>query len=98
MSIIQSIRDKAAWLVFGVIAVSLVGFLLMVAVGGGGRGVFGRHSTTVGNINGRKVEYLDFEKKRAMLQKQYEASGYPVNEMTQQNIQEQVWNQYVEEA
>ena len=32
MSIIQKIRDKAAWLVFGLIAVSLIGFLLMDAV------------------------------------------------------------------
>lgn len=64
MSIIQSIREKAAWLVFGVIAISLVGFLLMDAVGGGGRGVFGGQSTTIGNINGRKVEYVDFEKRK----------------------------------
>ncbi len=31
MSILQQIRDKAAWLVFGLIALSLVGFLLMDA-------------------------------------------------------------------
>ena len=33
MSIIQQIREKAAWLVFGVIALSLIGFLLMDAFG-----------------------------------------------------------------
>ena len=32
MSIIQSIREKAAWLVFGVIGISLIGFLLMDAL------------------------------------------------------------------
>ncbi len=37
MSIIQKIRDKAAWLVFGLIAVSLIGFLLMDARSIGGR-------------------------------------------------------------
>jgi peptidyl-prolyl cis-trans isomerase D len=98
MSIIQSIRDKAAWLVFGVIALSLIGFLLMDAVGGGGGGIFGGNSTTIGKINGRKVEYVDFENKKAALTRQYEESGYPINEMTQQNIQDQVWNQYVEET
>src|SRR5688500_14074148 len=98
MSIIQSIRDKAAWLVFGVIALSLLGFLLMDAVGGGGGGIFGGNNTTIGKINGRKVEYVDFENKKAALTKQYEESGYPINEMTQQNIQDQVWNQYVEET
>src|SRR5687767_4248503 len=98
MSIIQSIREKAAWLVFGIIGISLIGFLLMDAFQGGGGGIFGGNSTTVGKINGRKVEYADFENKRAALTTQYEQSGYPINEMTQQNIQEQVWNQFVEET
>ena len=98
MSIIQQIRDKAAWLVFGVIALSLIGFLLMDAfVGRGGGGIFNRRSTTVGSVNGSKIEYADFEKRRKGMEDQYRASGYPVNEMMQQNIQEQVWNQFVEE-
>ncbi len=98
MSIIQQIRDKAAWLVFGVIALSLMGFLLMDAfVGRGGGGMFSRRSTSVGSVNGSKIEYSDFEKRRKSMEDQYRASGYPVNDMMQQNIQEQVWNQYVEE-
>ncbi|MBE7173733.1 MAG: SurA N-terminal domain-containing protein [Williamsia sp.] len=98
MSIIQQIRDKAAWLVFGVIALSLLGFLAMDAfVGRGGGGMFGRRSTTIGSVNGSKIELSDFEKRKKGMEDQYRASGYPVNEMMQQNIQEQVWNQYVEE-
>ncbi len=98
MSIIQQIREKAAWLVFGVIALSLMGFLLMDAfVGKGGRGMFSSNSTTVGIINGEKVDYIGFEKKKKNMEDQYKASGYPVNEMMQQNIQEQVWNQYIED-
>ncbi len=99
MSIIQKIREKAAWLVFGVIGLSLIGFLLMDAsVGGGGQGLFNSRSTTIGKINGEKVDYIDFEKKKKLVEEQYKASGYPVNEMMQQNIQDQVWNQYVEES
>ncbi|MEJ7767996.1 MAG: peptidylprolyl isomerase [Chitinophagaceae bacterium] len=99
MSIIQQIREKAAWLVFGVIALSLVGFLLMDAfVGGrGGGGMFNNTSTTMGSVNGQDIEYVDFEKKKKLVEDQYKASGYPVNEMMQQNIQDQVWNQYIEE-
>lgn len=99
MSIIQNIREKAAWLVFGVIALSLIGFLLMDAfVGrGGGGGMFNSTTTTLGSINNDKIEYVDFEKKRKLVEDQYKASGYPVNEMMQQNIQDQVWNQYIED-
>lgn len=99
MSIIQNIREKAAWLVFGVIALSLIGFLLMDAsVGGrGGGGMFSSTTTTLGSINGDKIEYVDFEKKRKLVEDQYRSSGYPVNEMMQQNIQDQVWNQYIED-
>jgi peptidyl-prolyl cis-trans isomerase D len=98
MSIIQQIREKAAWLVFGVIGLSLIGFLLMDAfVGGSGQGMFSGNSTVVGSVNGEKVNYLDFERKRRQVEEQYKASGYPVNEMMQQNIQDQVWNQYIED-
>lgn len=69
MSIIQNIREKAAWLVFIVIALSLIGFLLMDAfVGGrGGGGMFSGGSTTLGSINGEKVDYVDFEKRKVWL-------------------------------
>lgn len=98
MSIIQKIREKAAWLVFGVIGLSLLGFLLMDAfVGRGGGGMFRGQTTSLGSVNGNKIEYADFAKKKASLEAQYRQSGYPVNEMMEQNIQEQVWNQYIED-
>ncbi|MEJ7738897.1 MAG: peptidylprolyl isomerase [Chitinophagaceae bacterium] len=98
MSIIQQIRDKAGWLVVGIIALSLVGFLLMDAfVGGGGRGISGGQTSTVGIVNGKDIDYVDFEKRRKQVEDQYRSGGYPINEMMQQNIQDQVWNQYIEE-
>ncbi len=99
MSIIQKIREKAAWLVFGVIALSLIGFLLMDAfVGGRGQGMFSGNTTTIGTINGDDVDYVDFEKRKRLVEDQYKAQGYPMNDMMQQNIQEQVWGQYIEES
>jgi len=97
MSIIQTIRDKAAWLVFGLIALSLVGFLLMDAFVGKSR-LFGTRSTTVGVINGEKIEYTQFQKSVADQEEQYKGRGYPVNEAMQQTIRDNVWKQMIEEA
>lgn len=97
MSIIQKIREKAAWLVFGLIALSLIGFLLMDAFVGRSR-LFGNRSTTVGVINGQKIEYNDFQKMVSQQEDQYKSRGYPVNEGMQQNIRDNVWRQMVEDA
>jgi peptidyl-prolyl cis-trans isomerase D len=95
MSIIQQIRDKAAWLVFGLIALSLVGFLLMDAFVGRSR-MFGGNSNTVGAVNGVKLDYVGFEKKVTEREDQYKAQGYSVNDMTQQNIRDGVWKEFVD--
>jgi len=96
MSILQTIRDRAAWLVFGLIALSLVGFLLMDAFVGRSR-LFGNRSTVVGTINGQKVEYDDFERQVSSQEERYKAQGYPVNDAMQQNIRDEVWRQMVED-
>ncbi|HEX4851038.1 MAG TPA: SurA N-terminal domain-containing protein, partial [Puia sp.] len=97
MSIIQQIREKAAWLVFGLIALSLVGFLLMDAFVGRSR-LFGGSSNTVGEVDGKKLDYIDFQKQIAEKEDQAKSQGYPVNEAIQQNIKEEVWNDFVEES
>ncbi|MDO6433347.1 SurA N-terminal domain-containing protein [Flavitalea sp. BT771] len=97
MSIIQQIREKAAWLVFGLIALSLIGFLLMDAFVGRSR-LFGNRSTTVGTVNGEKIEYNDFQRLVSLQEEQYKRSGYPMNEGMQQNIREGVWRQMIEDA
>jgi peptidyl-prolyl cis-trans isomerase D len=97
MSIIQVIRERAAWLVFGLIALSLVGFLLMDAFVGRSR-MFGNRSTVVGVINGEKIEYTAFQKQVSNQEEQYKAQGYPVNEAMQQNIRDGVWKQMIEDA
>ena len=96
MSIIQKIREKAAWLVFGLIALSLIGFLLMDASVGKSR-LFGNKSTVVGSVNGEKIEYNDFQKLVSLQEENYKRNNYPVNEAMQQNIRENVWRQIIEE-
>lgn len=97
MSIIQQIRDKAAWLVFGLIALSLVGFLLMDAFVGRSR-LFGGSSSTVGTVDGEKLDLTQFQKQTAERENQYKAQGYPVNDVIQQNIKDEVWKGFVEDA
>jgi peptidyl-prolyl cis-trans isomerase D len=98
MSIIQTIREKAAWLVFGVIALSLLGFLLMDAfVGKSGRGIMSGDKTVIGSVNGKKIDYVEYQKKVQLVEDQYQQSGYPMNEMMRQNVQDQVWNQFIED-
>src|ERR1700679_2942151 len=95
MSIIQSIRDKAVWLVSGLIALSLIGFLLMDARSSR---FFGGHSTVVGEINGQKIEYTAFEQQVGIQEEQYKQRGYPTNDAMLQNIRDNVWKQVVEDA
>ena len=97
MSIIQKIRDKAAWLVFGLIAVSLIGFLLMDA-SVGGRRMAGSGSGVIGSVNGEKLEYAEYQKQVSEREDQYKSQGYPVNDMLTQNIREEVWKQFEENA
>jgi len=97
MSIIQNIRERAAWLVFGLIALSLIGFLLMDAFVGRSR-FFGNRSTVIGSVNGQKMEDADFQKRVNNMEARYKANGMEVNENMQQSIREQVWNKMVEDA
>jgi len=62
MSVIQKIREKAAWFVFGAIALSLLAFILQDALTRKGGGMF-RNSTTVGKVNGVSIDKTDFENK-----------------------------------
>jgi peptidyl-prolyl cis-trans isomerase D len=96
MSIIQQIRERAAWLVFGLIALSLIGFLLMDARSR----LFNSSSrpTELGVIDGQKIQYDDFERQVSSQEDRYKAQGYPVNDAMQQNIRDEVWKEMVEDA
>ena len=97
MSVIQTIRDKAAWLVFGLIALSLTGFLLMDAFVGKSR-LFGGNSTVIGSVDGEKLDYVKFQQQVSDREDGYKKQGYPMNDMMQQNIKDQVWKEFVENS
>ena len=96
MSIIQSIRERAAWLVFGLIAVSLVGFLLMDARRSN---FFGKdRGTVVGVVNGQKIQVEDFDQQVNNIEERYkkQQQGSVSDEMREQ-IRESVWNRIIQE-
>lgn len=61
MSVIQKIRERAAWIITGAIGVSLLAFIVQDAFYR--RGNFLGSGTTVGKINGQSIERDEFDAK-----------------------------------
>jgi peptidyl-prolyl cis-trans isomerase D len=96
MSIIQNIRDKAAWIIIGAIALALIAFV--VQDGFRSQSLFSGSDNSVGVINGTKVDAIEFQQRINAAEEQYRTAGYPLNDMMRQNIRESLWNEYVENA
>ncbi|TCZ70484.1 peptidylprolyl isomerase [Flaviaesturariibacter aridisoli] len=96
MSVIQNIRDKYARLMVVLIAVSLLGFILMDAFSSRSN-LFSGNTTTVGKINGKKVELTEFEAKLKNMEDMQKAQGYNVGDAGRQGLIEQTWNQEIAE-
>jgi peptidyl-prolyl cis-trans isomerase D len=96
MSVIQKIRDKYAALVIAIIALSLIGFILMDAFVGRGKGM-GRAGGNVGKVNGEKIEKNDFEKRITLQQSMYGAQAPQrdqlINSVWEQTVDEMVMHQ-----
>lgn len=93
MSIIQTIREKGAVIVISLIAISLIGFILMDSMSSG-RSIFGNNNTsTLGVVNGEKIDLNTFNEKVKEIQQQYPNGGSAQNNQ----IMESVWNQMVAE-
>jgi peptidyl-prolyl cis-trans isomerase D len=88
MSVIQKIRDKYAGFVIAFIALSLIAFILMDAFSGRNRGGgwFGNRST-VGRVNGTKIDKRDFDKQVEVFKKAYGQDNAPFEQVVNQ-----VWN------
>ena len=97
MSIIQSIRDRAAVLVFAIIAISLIGFLVQDAFIGRSRGLFSSHGSSVGSVNGKDIDINDFSQRLKLAEDGYQQRGLNMNDDMRQRLQEQIWSGYVEQ-
>lgn len=97
MSIIQQIRDKAAILLTGAIALSLIGFLVQDAFVGKSSGLFNNQAGIVGSVNGNEIDVNDFNAKVNIAEQGYRQQGMQSSEMMTQNIIDNIWNSYVQE-
>src|SRR5215212_2651308 len=93
MSIIQTIRDKGAAIVIGVIALSLIGFLLMDARSGSATLFGGGNSKTIGVVNGNDIEIDEFNAKVKDAEAQYPNTSGGIRQQIMQNV----WDQMVAE-
>lgn len=94
MSIIQTIRERGAVISVVIIALSLLGFIAMDAFSGRSN-FFGGQSTTVGRVNGKKIDLDDFQKSLAAQEQNLQQQGYPSGDALRQRALEDVWNQQV---
>jgi peptidyl-prolyl cis-trans isomerase D len=99
MSVIQSIREKyAKWAVIA-IALALLGFILTDYFQAKNRMGPG-NSTTLGTVNGKKIDWAGFETKLKVMNDQAQAQaqqqGRELSEAETNQNNERLWNQEVE--
>jgi len=85
MSVIQTIRDKGAWVIFGIIAVAMIAFILQDGVGRGYGGLSA--SSAIGKVNGTAIKLGEFDQKVNM---------YSTNGQDRNGIIPQLWNMEVD--
>jgi len=96
MSVIQKIRDKYAALAIAVIAIAMVGFILIDALSNRtGGGMFSKNSTVVGNINGEKIEYAEFDNMLKRAEENYQSRGMQMNELQRGQLNNKLWETIV---
>jgi len=96
MSIIQNIRDKSAVVLTTMISISLIAFLVQDAFVGGNNSFDGQ-ATSVGSVNGKDVDLVEFSKQVNLVEQNYRSQGMQTDEMMTQSIIENVWNTYIQE-
>ena len=94
MQIIQNIRDKGAAIVIGVIALSLIGFLLMDARGGGNKLFGGAPSSSIGKVNGETIDGKEYEQKVEDVKAQQRETPTSAQ---MNGLRDQVWDQMTAE-
>ncbi|MEO1257201.1 MAG: peptidylprolyl isomerase [Bacteroidota bacterium] len=89
MALIGKIRQKK-WLLIGSLAAALALFILMLMFDNPNQSFFGGSQTMVGDIEGRKIEYQEFNQIHDMLY-----SGAQTDAFAGRNF---LWNYFVDEA
>lgn len=95
MSIIQTIRDKGARITVVIIAISLVGFILTDYFQSRGRSAGGPSGNSIGKVNGRRINFEDFNRKVDQTAENMKQQGYPAGPMLTQMAVDNTWEQEV---
>ena len=93
MSVIQKIQEKYAKLMAVIIAVALLTFVVMLAFENGGSLFQTGRATTVGTINGEKIDAIAFSKTIDQQEASMQQQGYPSGGATRQQAIDGAWNQ-----
>ena len=96
MSIIQNIRDKGAWIIIGLIALALIAFIVQDAFQGGASQLFGGPSNTLGKVNGKSIDRIEFEEKFKQMEEQMRANNYSMDETSLLAQRNNLWESYVQ--
>jgi peptidyl-prolyl cis-trans isomerase D len=99
MSALQFLRERAGVLVAGVIGLSLFIFVVSDFFGRGrGQRLQQKRYYEIGQINGERISYQDYEQRLQNLQEIYKLSGTAnIDEATLENMREQMWQQMIRE-
>lgn len=96
MSVIQKIRDKYARIAVIAIAVALIGFILTDYISGRSSSLFrGGNSTTIGRVNGKKIDIDEFRRIVKQQEDNYQQRGMSMGESERQRVIEETWNSEV---
>jgi peptidyl-prolyl cis-trans isomerase D len=87
MSIIQNIRERGTWIIFGIITIALIAFILQDGVGRKG----GNDISILGKVNGQAINKIEFEEKLEMQLQNYAAQG-----VKREQLIGYLWNQEVD--
>lgn len=99
MSIIQTIRERGGLISAIIIAIALLGFILTDYFQAKDR-LGSSGSTTLGSVNGKKIDWASFEKRLKVIDKDAQArarqQGMELSEAQRQSNNEMLWNNQVE--
>lgn len=99
MAALQYLRDKAGVFVAGLIGLSLFIFVVSDFFGGSrSQRIRQRKYYEIGQVNGEKIMYQDYEQRIQSLQEIYKLSGTSTFDETMiENMREQTWEQIIRE-
>lgn len=96
MSIIQSLREKSAWIITGAIAFALLVFV--VEEGLRNKSIFGESDRILGSVNGTEIDRQDFEEKYKNIETRYTRMGYNMDEAMRTQERNRLWEELVDNA